>query len=179
MKYHVLKPYPVFRVTAGKPLTTEICPKCRRPLALGQMALEIVFDDDPPYPDAISALDGPEWAGSTRLIETLARHECGSCFDLAQLRSSDGEIQGFQQIILLKSLAASGRSISGGVACSGCGRGARLRSGTVELRPGTEHPALARLHENPYVVLVRDDMIEALRQEGMDIESEPANVAGV
>jgi hypothetical protein len=179
MRYRLIKPYPVFDVTAGEPLTSDTCTQCGRPLRLGEIRLRVNFVDEPPYPDAIAAMDGPEWAVSARLGALLRDLRCGG-IELVPLVTDPGDESDFTQVVVATFVRAGRSSIRSGRPCDLCGQGAQLNSGPIFLAQAAaqQGPEFARLLENPYLVLIREDVAKQIADSAFDVELEDAYFDG-
>ncbi len=175
-EYFLLKPYPVFEVVKGEPLVDTTCSECGRTVKLGETRLRVKFVDDPPFPDAISALDGPEWAASERFMKVLEEQNAASQYE--PLVDEENGAETFYQVIVKETVRASRSFVSGGRPCNSCGQGAQLKGGPVIIDQIDSETKIGRLLENPYLIIIRDDLLQRIREAALDVDAEAALLEG-
>ncbi len=179
MSYFRLRPYGELELVHGRPLGPATqCIACGRVKTTGKTNLTVRFVDQPPYPDALGVLFGPEWAiseGMRALIDSALVLPP----DYSPVRGEDGRFIGFHQVVLKAALRAGRESIRGGSACDVCGGYVQLALDPLFLKRHQGHePPLAYLLESPGVILVREDVAARLSQAKLDIELVPAYFEG-
>lgn len=171
MRYLSLNPYGNYEVLRREYPVVSDCPTCGRAVKIGARCPEVRLVDPPPLPDALGALDGPEWAGSSRLRSILEASAVAATY--LHLLNEHHRPLDYHQVILHDTLRVGRRSIRGGTHCVECGGAVQLNLRPFFLERVTDGPPAARLLESAGVILIREDLAEKARDAGLDLEAVP------
>jgi hypothetical protein len=179
MRYFQVKTYGELERVTGRPLIEPVpCRTCGRMKRVGETELTVRFVVSPPFPDAVGVLFGPEWAVSGPLRALIDSMD-GAAASYARMLLENGEIPSYEQVLVNVRLRVGVESVRGGNTCDECGGYAQLSLDPLYLkRPESAGPLLACLLESPAVVLMREDLVEAIRRASLDIDLFPVFFEG-
>jgi hypothetical protein len=170
-RYYQVQTYGELKRLGGVPLSqTRICALCGKTIRLGETDLHVEAVSEPPFPDALGVLFGPEWLASESLREIIGDFSEEQDVSYAAVKVDRAELDGYQQVILSRRLRVGAESFLGGNRCVACGGDVQLRTDRLYLALPTTFPPLALLSESVGIVLLREDVVAEVKSNSLDVD---------